>query len=484
MTEWLLLGVVVLLVFLNALFVAAEFSLVTVDRATVEERAQRGDARSAGVLSALRTLSTQLSGAQLGITVTSLVAGYVAEPSLGALLVGPLDAVGLGAAASGVAFTLAFVLVTAFQMVLGELLPKNWAIARPLVVARAVAGAQRGFTALARPLLRVLNGSANALLRAVGVEPREELASARSAQELASLVQRSGEEGTLDSGTARLVTRSLEFGERTAGDVMTPRGRVRFVRADAPVSEVVSRARATGHSRFPVVVDDLDDLVGVVHLKHAVAVPVDRRAATEVRAVVSDALLVPETLPLDPLLVRLRGYGLQLGVVVDEFGGTAGVVTLEDVVEEIVGDISDEHDRPVSQARRLASGAWLLSGLLRPDEIAEITGTALPEHPDYDTVAGLVSHLLGRIPEVGDEARLALPGQEVVLTVRRRDALRVDLVELLVRDEAEGEPGRRAGPDAEPGDPASGSPGGTGRGDPGPHGRGGRADRGGEDRDR
>ncbi len=430
MTEWVLLVVAVLLVAANALFVAAEFSLVTVDRATVEAEAESGDRRARGVLAALRSLSTQLSGAQLGITVTSLIVGFIAEPSLATILRGPLGTLGLGAAAGPVSFTVAFVTATVFQMLAGELVPKNLAIARPLRVARAVSGAQRGFTTASLPLIRFLNGSANRLLRRVGVQPQEELASARSPRELASLVQRSGAQGTMDEPTARLVTRSLAFGDRTAAEVMTPRRRVRSVRPDTPVTEVSALARRTGHSRFPVFGDGADDPVGVVHLKHAVGVPIDERGLRTVSEVMMPSVLVPESMQLDELLALLRRGGLQLAVVADEYGGTAGVVTLEDLVEEIVGEITDEHDRTTAKASRRADGSWWLSGLLRPDEVAELTGVPLPEGEDYDTVGGLINHELNRLPVEGDRVEVSAGERTVLLTVRRMDGFRVDRVDL------------------------------------------------------
>lgn len=436
MIEWVLLFVVVLLVAANALFVAAEFSLVTVDRATIELQAEEGDRRAQGVQAGLRSLSTQLSGAQLGITVTSLIVGSIAELSLASLLRGPLEALGLGAAAGPVSFAAAFVAATVFQMVAGELVPKNLAIARPLGVAKAVVGAQRGFTAASAPLIRFLNGTANSLLRRVGVEPQEELASARSPQELASLVARSGEQGTLDARTAQLMIRSIEFGDRTAAEVMTPRRRVRSVRPDTPVVEVVALARRTGHSRFPVFGEGVDDPVGTVHLKHAVAVAIDERGRRTVAEVMSPSTLVPESMELDDLLALLRREGLQLAIVADEYGGTAGVVTLEDLIEEIVGGITDEHDRAGTHARRRSDGSWWLSGLLRPDEVAELTGIQLRKDDEYDTLAGLVSHELKRIPGEGDRVEIPVGDRTVVLTVQRMDGLRVDRVDFHVYEAA------------------------------------------------
>src|SRR3954451_695915 len=236
MIEVLLLLPALALVLACGAFVAAEFSFVTVDRAAAER------AEAHGVLRALRTLSTQLSGAQLGITVTNLLIGYLAEPSIASLVGGP----------EPLAVAIALVLATGFTMVFGELVPKNLAIAQPLATARAVQGFMRGFTTATRPVIALFNGAANALLRRIGIEPQEELASARSAQELVSLVGRSAEQGTLERGTATLLQRSLVFGDRRAHEIMTPRGRMVTVAVDDRATAVLDAARASGRSRFPV----------------------------------------------------------------------------------------------------------------------------------------------------------------------------------------------------------------------------------------
>ncbi len=329
MTEWLLVGLGVLLTIGTALFVASEFSLVSVDRPAVERAVEAGDQRAEGVLAAVRTLSTQLSAAQVGITLTTLIVGYLVEPSLAALLEAPLRAAGVGAeAVPAVAVGVGLFVATVFSMLVGELLPQNLGISAPLATARVVVGPLRVFTRVAGPLIRVLNGSANRLLRGIGVEPQEELSSARTPEELAALVRRSAEVGTLDETTADIITRSLDFAGRTAADVMTPRVRMQVARRDETAADVVALARSTGFSRFPVVEEDVDDVVGVVHLKTAITVPRDRRDQVPVGALMAQAVRVPETVRLDPLLAALREQGLQMAVVVDEYGGTAGVVTL------------------------------------------------------------------------------------------------------------------------------------------------------------
>ena len=449
LTAVLLLLASLLLVAACGAFVAAEFSLVTVDRAAIERAAADGDRRSTGVLAALRSLSTQLSGVQLAITVTNLAIGYLAEPAIATLLEPVLARFGLGAATvTGVAVTLALVLATGLTVVFGELVPKNLAVAAPLATARAVQGLSRGFARAAKPAITALNGTANVVLRLLGIEPQEELASARSPEELASLVTRSADEGVLESGTARMVRRALTLGDRDTAEVMTPRVRVYTVAADAPVTEVVELARRTGRSRFPVVGTSLDDVLGVVSIRQVVAVPRAQRPTTPVRSVMVAPLLVPGTVPVDDLLARLRGSRLQLAVVVDEFGGMDGIATLEDAVEEIVGDVVDEHDRSSPQAVRRADGDWSLAGLLRPDEVSDLTGLLLPESDHAETLAGLVVVALGRIPEVGDTATLRL--QPVVVldddadveaalpvdataTVTAMDRRRVDRVRLVVQ---------------------------------------------------
>ena len=433
LTAWLLLGAGVLLTFGTSLFVAAEFSLVSLDRPAVEREVEAGDRRAVVVLSAVRSLSTQLSGAQVGITITTLVVGYLVEPSLSALLEPPLRRAGLPAAVAPPAAVAAGLLIaTVFSMIIGELLPQNLGISAPLATAKVVAGPQQAFTRLVRPLIVVLNGSANRVLRALGVEPQEELSGARTPEELAALVRRSAEVGTLDEGTAQLLTRSLVFSGRTAADVMTPRMRMRSLGADDTAADVVRLTRRTGLSRFPVTGEDTDDVIGVVHLKSALAVPREQREQVPLTMLMSEARRVPETVRLDPLLVTLRQQGLQLAVVVDEYGGTAGVVTLEDVVEELVGEVSDEHDRSRPGIVRRRDGSYSLPGLLRPDEVRARIDLPVPDGPAYETVGGYVMAALGRVPQVGDE--VVLPG--VSLRVERMDGRRVD------RLRAVGSPGR------------------------------------------
>ncbi len=419
LTDWLLVVLGVALTLGTAVFVAGEFSLVTLDPATVDALGpdDRGARR---VRRALRSLSTQLSGAQVGITATTILLGYLTQPAVGRLLSAALEGPVPAGVATAISVVGALVLVNGFSMVVGELIPKNLALAAPMGTARAITGFQLGFTRVFAPLIALFNGSANWLLRRAGVEPREELSGSRSASELAALVRRSAEQGTLDEGTATLLTNSLDFTELTAVDVMTDRLRLVTVRRDDTAADVLRAARASGHSRFPVIGESSDDIVGVVHLRRAVAVPYERRDEVPAAALVDEVPRVPETVHLGPLLVELRGRGPQMAVVVDEYGGTSGVVTLEDVVEELVGEVADEHDRARSSAARRPDGSWGFPGVLRPDELEEITGLVVPDDGPYETLGGLVMARLGRIPAVGDAVEVAGVRLEVEQMAGRR----------------------------------------------------------------
>ncbi|GAA2978867.1 hemolysin family protein [Streptomyces fulvorobeus] len=417
-TPLLLLAAAFLLILANGFFVAAEFGLVTVERADAERAAAEGDRRARTVVAALRELSFQLSGTQLGITITSLVVGMLAEPALARLLAGPLTATGLPAGAvPGAGVVIGMLLAAAVQMVIGELVPKNWAVSRPLQVARFVAGPQHRFATVFRPVITALNTTANRLVRLMGVEPTDELASARTPGELVSLAQHSAEAGALEQDTADLFVRTLSLAGLTTQHVMTPRVKVSALQSSATAADVLNLTRATGLSRFPVYRERIDEVVGMVHLKDALAVPAGDRLRTPAGRIAVPPLLVPETLPVEQLLHRLR-HEQPIAVVVDEYGGTAGVVTLEDIIEELVGEVRDEHDavgadRPefVPAVSEDGRPAWDVEGSCRVLTLRRI-GLDVPEGP-YETVAGLIAGLLGRIPAPGD--RTELPGWRIAV---------------------------------------------------------------------
>lgn len=445
--EFLLAGLGLVLVIACGAFVAAEFAMITTDRSALERAAESGEKGAAGSLMAVRTLSTQLSGAQLGITVTNLGIGLLAEPAIAQMVVDPLVSLGLGpTTARGVSVTIALALSTALTMIFGELVPKNLAIARPMQTLRAVQRFQRCFTKATAWPIRSFNGTANAVLHRLGLEPQEELASARSAQELVSLVHRSAEQGTLEASTAELLTRSLAFGDRRALDVMTPRVRMQTIDPDESVSAVYEMAKETGYSRFPVVPEASNTVEGIVHVKHVVAVEPERREMVFVRDVMVPPVVVPSTLELDALLEMLREGGLQIAVVVDEFGAIDGIVTMEDLIEELVGDVVDEHDNADASVRALGEGRWDLSGLLRPDEASEILGVELPEDDDYETIAGMLTLHLEHIAEEGDTASITVarhgePDVRLELTALEMHGMRINRVGVRVEllEEADGD---------------------------------------------
>ncbi|MFH9864107.1 hemolysin family protein [Streptomyces sp. NPDC017202] len=441
MMELLLLLVAILLSLACGAFVAAEFSLTTVERGELERAVERGERGAAGALKAVRNLTFQLSGAQLGITVTNLVVGMLAEPSIAKLISGPLESAGLpSTTASSVALVLGTALSTVFLMVVGELVPKNWAISTPLAMAKRVGNAQRFFSAAFRPFISHLNNTANRVVRRFGLEPAEELASARGPQELAALARHSARQGALEADTAELFVRTLNLADLTAENVMTPRVQVIALDAQATCEDVANATRATGLSRFPVFRGGLDTVVGTAHIKDVLAVPAEQRARVPVAELMREPLLVPESLTVDRLLDRLSGKRT-MAVVIDEYGGTAGVATLEDIVEEVVGEVRDEHDPHETpdlahagtddEGRRIYSA----DGAARTDQLARV-GLHTPEGP-YETLAGLVATELGRIPAVGDSLDVAGWRMDVVDASGRR-AARVLLHAPLAQDHVEG----------------------------------------------
>ncbi|GAB3801858.1 hemolysin family protein [Micromonospora zhanjiangensis] len=403
------LSLIILLTVATGYFVAQEFGYVAVDRGRLRKLADDGDAAAERALRVTGRLSFMLSGAQLGITVTALLVGYLAQPYLGEGLARLLDVsgvpVGVGLPLS---VALALVVATVVQMVLGELAPKNLAIARAETLARMLSRSTLVYLAVAGPVIRLFDLASNRLLRRAGIEPVEELPAGATPEDLERIIAESRQEGHLDAEMSALLDRGLDFRELTAGEAMVPRVDVHTVRADDPVSRLVELLD-TGHSRFPVRGADLDDLVGVAGIADVLTVPPAERAVTPVSAIAGPPLLVPDTLPLPTVLDRLRAGHRQLACVVDEYGGFAGIVTLEDIAEELVGPIRDEDDPPEPVPARQDDGSWVVPARWRIDEIADSTGITLPDAPEYDTVGGLVMRELGRVPEVGDRLEIDLP---------------------------------------------------------------------------
>ncbi|KZS84579.1 hemolysin family protein [Mycobacterium persicum] len=443
------------LTFGTAVFVAAEFSLTALDRSTVDANARAGGTRDRFIRRAHRRLSFQLSGAQLGISITTLTTGYLTEPLVGELPYPALTAIGISDRMSDAITTfLALVIVTSLSMVFGELVPKYLAVARPLRTARAVVLPQWLFSAVFTPAIRLTNGAANWIMRQLGIEPAEELRSARTPQELVSLVRASARRGSLDDATASLMRRSLQFGALTAEELMTPRSKIVALQTDDTIADMVAAVAASGFSRFPVVRGDLDETVGIVHVKQAFEVASADRPHTRLTAVAQPVAVVPSTLDGDAVMAEIRANPLQTVMVVDEYGGTAGMVTLEDLIEEIVGDVRDEHDDATPDVVAAGTG-WRVSGLLRIDEVAIATGYRAPEGP-YETIGGLVLRELGHIPVAGESVDLPaldldhLPDESVCWRARvvHMDGRRIDLLELTElrgHRHVHGEPGEERG---------------------------------------
>lgn len=417
----------------TGLFVASEFALVNVEKVDLERQREAGIKSAYVSLRALSQTSTHLSAAQLGITLTTLLTGFVAEPALTTLLYPSLLELGVEQGSiSSVSLVLAMLIATVFSFLIGELVPKNMALSAPIRVLRLVVRFQLAFTWLFGPLIRLLNANGNALVRLFGVEPKEELSGARSAEELSSLVRRAATMGSLEQDTAKLIEKTLGLSNMTAADIMTPRPKMHSLQREDSAVALVEMAQSTGHSRFPVTGENVDDVVGVVHLKRALSVPAERRSQVPVAALMIDPVRVPETMPLERLMITLREQGFQLAIVIDEYGGTAGIATLEDAVEELVGDLADEHDRARGNVVRLRDGSMSISGLTRPSELIEF-GLYVEEDEDYDTVSGFLMAELGKIPDVGDE--VTLPSGE--LRVIAMDGRRVDRIRFTPKGDAD-----------------------------------------------
>ncbi|KAA9290099.1 MULTISPECIES: hemolysin family protein [Corynebacterium] len=388
----------------TGLFVAFEFALTGLERSTIDaDRARSADAPAEAVHNAHNRLSFHLSGAQLGITLTTLATGFLAEPVLAQYFTPMLHWMGLSESAAGpTALILALIVATMLSMVYGELVPKNVAITEPLAAARVTARPVMAFNWVFHYFIQSLNASANWLVRKLGIEPADELASARSPQELEALVRNSAEQGALDESKAAVLESSLRFGETTAEDLMTPRSTITSLDVDDTALDLLAVAIESGHSRFPITDGDLDATVGVVHVKDAFAVPAAKRSTTTMREVARPVPTLPQSLDGDAVLEAVRSAGSQIALVADEYGGIAGIVTIEDVVEEILGEVWDEYDDKESEQEvKRAIEGWNCSGLVRTDELPTKVGYFAPEG-SFETLGGLIMFALGRIPEVGD----------------------------------------------------------------------------------
>jgi CBS domain containing-hemolysin-like protein len=392
---------------LTAFFVAGEFALVAVDRSRVKRLAAEGDRAAAQINSSLSRLSFELSGAQLGITITSLLTGAIAEPALAGLFEPLLQRIGWEGVTDRPVFAVGVALFVAniASMLIGELVPKNFALAKPFGTAKAVAIPMSWVNRLLRPVILILNRAANWTVRKLGIEPREELAGVRSLEELELIIRSSGEEGELDDAELSLLTRAISFTEKVASDVMVPRvGVVGLSRFDS-VADLRRLSRESGHSRFPIFGEDRDEIVGVVHVKDSFRVPSERHSITPVGHIAKPALIVPDSRHLDDLLLDMQRDGRAMALVVDEYGGLAGIVTIEDLLEEILGEIADEHDAPTEGSEgseQRISQQIEVRGLANRHDVEDELGLALPEG-HFETLGGFLIAQLGRFPELGEK---------------------------------------------------------------------------------
>jgi CBS domain containing-hemolysin-like protein len=423
-------GIAVVLLALNGFFVAAEFALLAARRSRMEQLAAEGSRAAGSAVAGLRELSLMLAGAQLGITMASFGLGAIAEPAVAAGIEELLGGTPVpDALRHTVAVVIALSIVVFLHMVVGEMAPKSWAIADPEGSALLLARPFRAFVVVFKPFIRALNAAANRVVRALGVEPQDERALVHNARDLLLLLDASAETGDLDADQRELLARALDLSGLDAQSAMIPRSEVVAVPADAPVPALEALAARSGRSRLPVYEEHLDRLLGVLHVKDLLALDDRERQVTTARQLARPALVAPESRPLEDLMVDMREEQQHVAIVVDEFGSLSGLVALEDVLEELIGDFEDESDRVLRSVVRMRDGRVRFPATLRPDELRSAGVVDLPDGA-WETAAGYVIAALGRIPDAGDE--VALP--DGVLTVTRMDGNRV--VELALRPSA------------------------------------------------
>ncbi len=425
------LAMVLLLVAANAFFVAAEFALVAVRRSRIDQLAAEGNRSAAVVQRALGELDRYISGTQLGITLASLALGWIGEPAIAVLVDAGLGAVGIdvppGVAHSGAAILVAFTVVTFLHIVFGELMPKSVALIRPEGVSLWVTRPLIIFSNVMSPFIALLNGTANRLLRLVGVEPASEGSHVHSPEELRLLVMQARAHGTLDESDSAMLAGVFDFHNKKAWDVMRPRTDVAAIPEDADEASLRQILRTERYSRYPVYRETLDDVVGVLLAKDFWLY--EATTPFELREHLREPLFVPATRAAERVLEDLRRTRAHLAVVLDEYGGTAGIVTLEDLVEEVVGDIADEYDQ-VDRNAMVTDGVLELAGALSLVDVRSDYRLAIPDG-DWTTLGGYAFSALGRLPKLGD--RVPYPGGE--LEVVAMDGRRVAALRVLARQE-------------------------------------------------
>ncbi len=413
--NWTGIAVAFVLLALNGFFVAAEFALLASRRSRIEQLAAEGDRRARSALAGLREITLMLAGAQLGITMCSLGLGAVAEPAVAGIIEGMLGEWFTLSDTTRhiIAFSIGLSIVVFLHMVVAEMAPKSWAIAHPEKSALLLARPFRVFVSVLRPLIRFLNGMANITVKAVGVEPQDERAMAHSPSDLLLLIEESAGHGGLAAEEHELLARSLELSGLTAADAMTVRRDIVAVGAEVTADVVAAEAYRTGRTRVVVHEGDLDHVRGFVHAKDVLRLANGTWTTTAAGTISRPIMVTPEHHGLEDLLLEMRTRRQHIALVVDEHGMVLGLVTLEDVIEELIGDFDDESDRRLGDAQPLADGGWKIPGTMRVDLFEECTGVALPDG-DWYTVAGYVIDVLDEIPAEGALVQTDIGEFEVV----------------------------------------------------------------------
>jgi CBS domain containing-hemolysin-like protein len=440
-TEFLLLLGVAVLVAANGFFVAAEFALVRARQSRVEQMREEGKSGAALALRQIDHIDEYLSACQLGITMASLGIGFLGEPAIASLLEDPLGSVVGHGVAVAIAIAFALLVTTALHITFGEQVPKIYSIVHPERTVRRTARILQLFRVTFNPLIWLLNSASNGILRVIGVDPRAEFEEASSADDLKLLIARSAHGGKLDPGEAGMLSGVFHLHEQQARQVMTPIPAVVTVDVAEPVETALRRCVDSGHTRVVVTEhENTDRIRGIVHANSLVRLLMTDGPGASIEQSVKDALIVPETKPLDDLLADLQRERASMAVVVDEYGRTAGIVTVEDIIEEVVGEIADETDPAVAGIRRLANGDWWVRGHVPITDLADY-GLNLPVDSEaYNSVGGFVFGELGRLPKRGDMVQAN--GYSL-----RVESVRENRVEAVrIRDHhARGEPGPGAG---------------------------------------
>lgn len=431
-----LLGLVavVFLVLLNGFFVAAEFSLVSVRHTRITELVEQGNATAEDVQEALANPDRVIAATQLGITLASLGLGWIGEPALSHLLepIIELFPVELQAGLShSISAGLAFAIITFLHVVVGELAPKSIALQNPegtsLVIARPTLWSERLF----KPFIWALNGTGNALLRLVGVQPASGHQLVHSVEELKMLVTASAEGGVVAPQESELLHAIFEFGDLLVRQVMIPRTEIIAVEADLPLTEILPLITESTYTKFPVYDDDLDNILGIIHIKDLLRTMQEPGwQESTVRSLVREPMFIPETLPVSTLLRRFRDNRQHIAIILDEFGGTGGLVTLEDLLEEIVGEVSDPFDKFTPEIETLPDGSLLVDGLCLIEDVNNYLELDLSD-PAYDTIAGYTLGKMGRIPKVND----SVESNSILIQVEAMDGLRIDRLKLTRLDD-------------------------------------------------